>query len=65
MKLTRKIDLEIIGLEKKLEKLKKNISEFKVAEDYDSIKKEADQISFELRKYKNRRTVALQMQLIT
>ncbi len=53
----KKIDLEIIGLEKKLEKLKKNISEFKVAEDYDSIKKEADQISFELRKYKNRRTV--------
>jgi uncharacterized protein YydD (DUF2326 family) len=53
----KKIDLEIIGLERKLDKLKKNIAEFKVAEDYDSIKKEADQLSFELRKYKNRRSV--------
>lgn len=53
----KKIDLEIIGLERKLDKLKKNIAVFKVAEDYDSIKKEADQLSFELRKYKNRRSV--------
>jgi uncharacterized protein YydD (DUF2326 family) len=53
----KKIDLEIIGLERKLKNLKISISEFKVAEDYDSIKKEADKISFELRKFKNRRTV--------
>jgi uncharacterized protein YydD (DUF2326 family) len=55
----KKIELEIIGLEKKLENIKNNISEFKVAEDYDSIKKEADQLSFELRKYKNRRSIIL------
>ncbi len=53
----KKIDIEIISLEKKLDHLIKNISDFKVAEDYDQIKKEADEISLELKKYKNRRTV--------
>lgn len=53
----KKIDLEIIGLERKIKRLSENIAEFKVAEDYDSIKKEADEISFELKKYKNRRTL--------
>ena len=53
----KKIDLEIIGLEKKLERLTKSISEFKVAEDYDSIRKEADEFSEQLKRYKNRRSV--------
>lgn len=53
----KKIDLEIIGLEKKLERLTKSIAEFKVAEDYDSIRKEADEISEQLKRYKNRRSV--------
>jgi uncharacterized protein YydD (DUF2326 family) len=53
----KKIDLEIIGLEKKLEKLTKSISEFKVAEDYDSIRKEADEFSEQLKRYKNRRSI--------
>lgn len=53
----KKIDLEIVGLEKKIEKLSKSIADFKIAEDYDSIRKEADEISSELRKYKNRRTI--------
>jgi len=53
----KKIDLEIVGLEKKIDKLSKSIADFKIAEDYDSIRKEADEISSELRKYKNRRTI--------
>ncbi len=53
----KKIDLEIIRLENKLNRLSKSISEFKIAEDYDLIKKEADHLSFELRKYKNKRTI--------
>ena len=55
----KKIDLEIVGLEKKIDRLSKNIVDFKIAEDYDSIRKEADEISSELRKYKNRRTIIL------
>jgi len=55
----KKIDLEIIGLEKKLDKLSKNIADFKVAEDYDSIRKEADDVSLQLRKYKNKRTTII------
>lgn len=53
----KKIDLEIIGLEKKIERLSKSIADFKVAEDYDSIRKEADEISEQLKRYKNRRSV--------
>lgn len=53
----KKIDLEIIGLEKKLERLTQSIAEFKVAEDYDSIRKEADELSEQLKGYKNRRFV--------
>ena len=53
----KKIELEIVGLEKKLEWLSRSIADFKVAEDYDFIRKEADLISSELLKYKNSRTI--------
>lgn len=53
----KKIALEIIGLEKKIERLSKNILEFRVSEDYDSIRKEADNLSEQLKTYKNRRSV--------
>ncbi|MCX6237034.1 MAG: DUF2326 domain-containing protein, partial [Bacteroidia bacterium] len=53
----KKIDIEIITLEKKLQQLSSNISNFKVAEDYDYIKKEADKISSNLAQHKNQRTI--------
>ncbi|MFW6046604.1 MAG: DUF2326 domain-containing protein [Candidatus Woesearchaeota archaeon] len=52
----KKIDIEILHLEKRIEKLSTAIENFKVAEDYDYIKQEADEISSRLRDYKNRRT---------
>jgi uncharacterized protein YydD (DUF2326 family) len=53
----KKIDIEIILLEKKIKGLSANIANFKVAEDYDHIKKEADEISQNLKQYKNKRTL--------
>jgi uncharacterized protein YydD (DUF2326 family) len=53
----KKIDLEIYELERHIEKLSRNIKEFKVAEDYDFIRQDADKISSELKGYKNRRTL--------
>jgi len=56
---SKRIDIEIISLEKRVHQFSLNISNFKVAEDYDSIKKEADEISLNLAQLKNRRTVIL------
>jgi len=56
---SKRIDIEIISLEKRVHQFSLNISNFKVAEDYDSIKKEADEISLNLSQLKNRRTVIL------
>ena len=50
------IDIKIIELETTLNKLELNLSEFKIAEDYAQIKSEADAISVELNKIKNRAT---------
>lgn len=53
----KRIDIEILSLEKKVKLLSINISNFKVAEDYDSIKKDADEISTQLAHLKNKRTL--------
>jgi uncharacterized protein YydD (DUF2326 family) len=50
------IEIEIEFLEDRVRKLEKNISEFKVSEDYDQIRKEADEISSSLKAYKNKAT---------
>lgn len=53
----KKIDIEIVSLDQKIQRLSLSISEFKIAEDYDEIKKEADAISQELKHYKNKRSI--------
>lgn len=53
----KKIDIEILTLEKKIQHLSVGISEFKISEDYDQIKKEADEISQTLKQYKNKRSI--------
>lgn len=54
---SKRIDIEILNLDKRIKQLSLNISNFKVAEDYDSIKKEADEISTQLAHLKNKRTL--------
>lgn len=54
---SKRIDIDILQLEKQTKLLAINISNFKVAEDYDSIKKEADEISTQLAHLKNKRTL--------
>lgn len=51
------IEIEIEFLDDRSRKLKKNVDSFKVAEDYDQIRKDADEISARLRTYKNKATV--------
>lgn len=53
----KKIDIEIITLENKIKKLSANISDFKVSDDYNQIKIEADDLSRALSEYKNKRTL--------
>jgi uncharacterized protein YydD (DUF2326 family) len=53
---SKRIDIEILQLDKRTKLLALNIFNFKVAEDYDSIKKEADEISTQLAQLKNKRT---------
>jgi uncharacterized protein YydD (DUF2326 family) len=55
----RKIDLEIHSLDQKVQRLSQSISEFKVSEDYDQIKKGADQIAQALKQYKNKRSIII------
>lgn len=54
---SKRIDIDILQLEKRTKLLALNITNFKVAEDYDSIKKEADVISTQLAHLKNKRTI--------
>lgn len=54
---SKRIDIDILQLERQTKSLAINISSFKVAEDYDSIKKEADEISTQLAHLKNKRTL--------
>lgn len=48
------VEIRIVELESDTKKLQKNLEEFRIAEDYADIKKQADEITIELRKYKNR-----------
>lgn len=48
------VEIKIVDYETKITKLKNNLSEFKVAEDYYIIKKEADEISYRLSGIKNK-----------
>lgn len=48
------IDIRIVELEQKVERLSKNLNEFRIAEDYYQIKKEADELSANLKRQKNR-----------
>ncbi len=54
---SKRIDIDILQLEKRTKLLAINISNFKVAADYDSIKKDADEISTQLAHLKNKRTL--------
>lgn len=46
------VDIQVVDLTTKIKKLNKNISEFKIAEDYNNIRLEADRISANLQEYK-------------
>lgn len=46
------VDIKVVELTTKIKKLNKNIDEFKIAEDYNNIRLEADKISARLQEYK-------------
>ena len=50
------LEIKIVELETIIRRYKKNIDDFVIAEDYDSIRKEADKISYELKNIKNKAT---------
>jgi len=50
------LEIKVVELETIIKRYKKNIDEFIIAEDYDSIRKEADKISYELKNVKNKAT---------
>lgn len=50
------LEISIVGLESKIENLKRDIASFVIAEDYTEVKREADQISSLLRKQRNEAT---------
>jgi len=47
-------EIDIVDLKQRIGKLEKNIAEFRVAEDYYEVVKEADEIKTQLRAYENR-----------
>ncbi len=47
-------EIDIVDLKQRIGKLEKNIAEFRVAEDYYNVVKEADQLKLDLRAYENR-----------
>ena len=47
-------EIDVVDIKQKIGKLEKGIADFKVAEDYYQVVKEADQIKFELKSYENR-----------
>lgn len=48
------LEIKIVELETIIKRYQKSINDFVIAEDYDSIRKEADKISFELKNIKNK-----------
>jgi len=48
------LEIKIVELETLIKKYRKSIDEFIIAEDYNSIRKEADKISYTLKNYKNK-----------
>ncbi len=50
------LEIKIVELETLIKRFRKSIDEFIIAEDYNSIRKEADKISYTLKNYKNRAT---------
>lgn len=48
------LEIKIVELETLIRRYQKSIDEFVIAEDYDSIRREADKISYTLRNYKNK-----------
>lgn len=50
------LEIKIVELETQIKKLKSSIESFVIAEDYDSIRKEADKISYDLKQIKNKAT---------
>jgi uncharacterized protein YydD (DUF2326 family) len=48
------LEIDIVDLKEKIRKLERNIKDFKVAEDYYDILKEADQIKYDLKIHENR-----------
>lgn len=50
------LEIKIVELETLINRYRKSIDEFIIAEDYNSIRKEADKISYELKNHKNKAT---------
>lgn len=50
------IEIKVVELESTIKQLSNSINTFKIADDYDNIRKEADQISSKLRRIKNQAT---------
>lgn len=48
------LEIKIVELETLIKRYRKSIDEFIIAEDYNSIRKEADKISYELKNHKNK-----------
>lgn len=48
------LEIKIVEYESDIERLTSSLEEFKVAEDYNLIKKEADELSYKLNNYRNR-----------
>lgn len=48
------LEIKIVELETLINRYRKSIDEFVIAEDYNSIRKEADKISYDLKNYKNK-----------
>ncbi|MNX78247.1 hypothetical protein D3C86_1098260 [compost metagenome] len=48
------LEIKIVELETIINRYRKSIDQFIIAEDYNSIRKEADKISYELKSYKNK-----------
>lgn len=53
----KKVDFEIVDLNRKISTLDRKIKTFIIAEDFDLLKKEADNLSYELRNLRNKRVV--------
>lgn len=50
------LEIKIVELETTIDKYKKSLDEFVIADDYDAIRKEADKISYDLQQLKNKRS---------